>query len=170
MEAIQQFFGFLQSNIEELSIMGAIMVSAIIVFIGILKPLIYNRIKWKPLRKAMLSLSTVAFSFAATAIYFLFEHFDKWDYYIQSSIAVSLMCIITYWIYEGTCFKDVIDKIGQIALRKAFGIFSLIMDKKDKEELEQEFQKAKAELMSATKVELKKVKKAIKANKDFENL
>ena len=60
---------------QDLAVIGAIMVSAIIVFIGILKPLVFNRIPWQPLRKFVLSFANVFFSFVATALYFAIDKF-----------------------------------------------------------------------------------------------
>lgn len=170
MEVFQDFFAFVQTNFSEMIVVGAIMVSAIIVFIGLLKPLIYNRIPWKPLRKFVLALSNVAFSFGATAIYYLIEHIEVWDYYIHASVATSLLCIITYWLYENTCLRDLIDKIGSVTIKKIVKIGTMFCDDKDKKEIEAEVEKVKAELKSTTKAELKKASKSVKKDKELENL
>lgn len=153
---------------QEMIIVGAIMVSAIIVFIGILKPLIFNRIPWKPLRKFVLSLSSIVFSFGATALYYVIESINIWDYYIHSSVAVSLLCIFTYWLYENfTCLRDLIDKIGKMAIKKIFKVASVLYEDKD---IKYEIEKAKNELKAETQNEIKKASKSLKKDKDLENL
>ena len=167
---IQVCYNYVAENFKELIVVGAIMVSAIIVFIGLMKPLFFNRIKWKPLRKFALAISTIAFSFVSTACYYLIEQIHDWEYYVYSSVGVSLLCIITYWLYENTCLRDLIDKIGNMAVKKFINIVTMIFNDKEKKEIEAEVEKVKAELKSTAKLEIKKATKSAKKDKELENL
>jgi hypothetical protein len=122
------------------------------------------------LRKFALAFSTILFSFAATAGYFLVEHIEDWEFYLHSSVGVSLLCIITYWLYENTCLRDLFDKIGSATIRKFVKIATMFFDDKDKKEIEAEVDKVKAELKASTKAELKKASKSVKKDRELENL
>lgn len=169
MEKVTMFFNYLCENYSEVLVVGAIMVSAIIVFIGLLKPLVFNRIKWKPLRKSILAMLSVGCSFGATAIHYLWQGI-AWDYYIHASVAVALLTIFTYWLYENTCLRDLIDKIGSLTIRKFVNVLTMVFDDKDKAEIRAEVEKVQAEIRQSTKNELKKASKSLKKDKELENL
>lgn len=149
--------------------MVVIMVSAIIVAIGILKPIVFNKITNKNLRKVVLSFSNVVACFIAAFIYFLAEGWNL-KYYFLASVALSVCCIVTYWLYENTCFRNLIGVIGGLALRKALGVIRIAITEDDVNTVRDEIKNATAQLKSTTKTELKKVSSTIKVDKDLKNL
>ena len=159
----------LLENFKEILVTGAIMVSAIIIFIGFLKPILFNKIRCKPIRRILLALSDILFSFAATAIYFVIEGFP-WTYYWQTSVGVTCLCIVVYWFYENTCLRDLIGKIGTMAVKKFFKVFLMIFDDKDKQEIQQELDKISGEVRKYTEEELSTAVKKVAEDKDFINL
>lgn len=169
MEILQTLWEMVRANYQEYLIVGAIMVSAVIVFIGILKIALFNRIQCKLVRKVLLAFSNILFSFGATAIYFVIEHFT-WQYYVHASIVVSVACILTYWLYENTCLRDLIDKIGSLTIKKFFNVALMWFNKSEKDEIEAEVKKVTKELKAATEKELKKAKKSVKFDKELANL
>lgn len=148
--------------------MVVIMVSAIIVLIGLLKP-IYNKITNKNLRKVALSFSSVIACFGAAFIYFLVEGWN-FKYYFLASIALSVVCIVTYWFYENTCLRNLIGVVGGLALRKALSVLKVAITEDDVNTVKAEIQNATAQLKSTTKQELKNTANKIKVDKDLKGL
>lgn len=157
------------SDYQKILTVGAIMVSAIIVFIGVLKPLLFNKIKNKLLRKSLLAFSDVLFSFAATAIHFLIEGYT-WEYYWISAIGASIGCIVTYWVYENTCLRNLIEKLGWAALMKFAKIGLMILGVEENKVVGEAIIKADQELKKASKTELKNASELISKDKELKNL
>ena len=145
------------------------MVSAIIVFIGILKPILFNRIKCKPLRKFLLGLSDVVFSFAAVAIYYAIEGFT-WENYVWASVGVSVLCILAYWLYETTPLRATMDAIGNFTIKKVINVAFFAFNNVEKEQILAEIDKAKSEIQSTAKNELKSATSNLKKDKELEKL
>ena len=166
LKAMLSFFG---ANYSDIIVCVVIMVSAIIVAIGILKPILFNKITNKHVRKAALAFSNVAACFLAALVYFLVRDWN-FDYYVLASIALSVSCIVTYWLYENTNLRGLIGLIGNIVLRKMLnvGLFALTTD--DVNAVQKELKNTSTLLKGQTKVELKKAATKIREDKDLRNL
>ena len=155
---------------RELAVAGAVMVSSIITIMGIIKPL-YNRIPCKQLRKSALAFTSIFLSFVATACYFVIRPDTNWELYWIASLITSLGCIVTYWVYENTCLRDAIHKIGNLAIDKGANILKMLLNGKDAKAINSEIKKATEELKATAKAELKlHPKKSNKKDKELENL
>ena len=155
---------------RDLAVVGAIMVSAIIVIIGLLKPIVFNRIPYKPLRKSALAFSDVLLSFIATAIYFVIRDIN-WEFYWLASLITSTACIITYWLYENTCFRNLIQKLGTLTIDKFSRVAKLAILNEDSKEIEAELKKATEEIKATAKTEIKAFsQKSLTKDKELENL
>ena len=165
LEQITNIFALFTSNFADNFLTGVIMVSAIIVFIGILKPLLFDKIQFKPLRKAALALSCVASCFIATAVTF-WAYGIAFSYYLYASFAVFVFTVIVYWFYENTCLRNLIKKIGTIVLSKVYKAVSNIINKNDVEQLKAEVKAVRLEV----KNELKLGKAKVKTDKELNNL
>lgn len=165
---IETALNFVKGNWENLWLVGVIMVSAITVLIGILKPLLFDKIKCKQLRRTSLAFSNVALCFGGTAIWFLAKSFS-YEFYLHTATVVSLVSIVWYWIYENTPLRWAIHKIGSMTLKKIYAMVSNKLDKVDEIDVEKEIEsliinaqgKVKAEKLS-TKTSAKKVDKELK--------
>ena len=82
-------------NINDILLCGVIMVSAIIVAIGLLKPILFNKIANKHLRKTALALTNVAACCVTVLVYFLICGISL-DYYVMAAVSLSVSCIVTY--------------------------------------------------------------------------
>ena len=158
---------FLENNFHNVVVYTVVMVSAIIVAIGLLKPVLFNRIKNKNLRKAVLAFSNVASCFVAIFGVYVSNHWWDFKYYLPTSIALSIACIITYWLYENTCLRNLIETIGKIALRKLGNVALLALSKTDIEEIKTEAKKATEEIKAKAEKELLK---NTKTDKDLEGI
>lgn len=149
------------------------MVSTIIVIIGILKPILFNRIPYKALRKTALALTNVGASFGATAIYFLIEGIN-WRWYVIGSFITAITTILTYWLYENTHFRDLIHKIGAFTIDKLAYLAKIVLAKlvnKTDKSVDAEFKKVTSELKAFAQAEIKSAtKKIVKADKELQNL
>lgn len=97
---------------------GIIMASMIIVLIGALKPLLFNKIKNKCFRGFLLSLSNVVASFVAVAVLFKMNNIN-YDYYWFTGSCFCVFCVFIYWCYENlTQARAIIHKIGSAVWRK----------------------------------------------------
>ena len=157
------------TNRWEYILWGVIMVSAIIVFIGILKPILFDRISCKPLRKACLAMTNVVASFAATAIFYWVNKIT-FEYYWFGAAVIAISTIITYWLYETTCLRNLIHKIGSMVLKKIWSILKNIFEKEDVEEVRKELLNAQNALVASTKKELKGAANSVKHDKELNNL
>ncbi len=99
---------------------GGIIVScSIIVLMGVLKMAWLGKIKNKLLRKVILSFVSVALVFPVTAWYFFIDNIS-FDHYWVGSALTALMTIFTYWLYENTGCRNLIEFIGTKTLGKWF--------------------------------------------------
>ena len=161
--AVVLFWG----NLSENFFAGVVMVSAIIVFIGLLKPILFDRIKFKPLRKVAIAFTDVLACLIATAIAFWMNGIDFY-YFFPAAIGVFVATVVVYWFYENTCFRNLIQKIGTIVLSKLAKIATGILDDKEKKEIKKELEAAKNEIKHTLKGELNTAKK--KGDKELSNL
>lgn len=173
MDFIQLAFKVGIDNAETLWVVGAIMVSVVIAVVGILKPIAFNKISNKAIRKTILAFANIALSFVATLGYFLIEGINFRWYYI-GAIITSVTCIVTYWLYENFHVRDLIHKIGAFAIDKfaylAKIVLAKLVDKTDKS-VNTEFKKVTSELQAYAKAEIKSAtKKIAKADKELQNL
>ena len=146
-----------------------IMASAVIVAIGLLKPIFFNKIQNKYIRKAALSFSNIIGCFVCALVYFLIEGWG-FKYYFIAAFALSIWCIITYWLYENTCLRNLINVVGGLALRKVFTVIKVAITEDDANAVKTEIQNATTQLKPAVKQELKKAASTIKVDKDLINL
>lgn len=166
---IQTMLSYIGANYNDVLVQGLIMVSAIIVGIGLLKPLVFNKIKNKNIRKVVLALSNVAACFLAMLVTFIIQGWS-FEYYLAAAIALTLSCIITYWFYENTCLRNLIDTIGSLAISKVLSVSATAIKKGDVEGVKAELKKTGDELKNITKQELKKTTTNIKEDTDLTGL
>lgn len=158
LEHLEWLFRVLKSNFPDNIIEGLIMVSAIIVFIGVLKPLLFNKMSCKPLRKVLLGLMDLVFALGATAVSFVIKGVN-FEHYLYASAAVFVMTIVVYWFYENTCFRNLIHTIGSVALKKCGTLIAKYFSasKEETAEIKTEIANINKELVSTAKKEMKKL-------------
>ena len=166
---IETVLDLFRANYNDIIVCGIIMVSAIIVAIGLLKPLLFNKIPNKHIRKAALAFSNVVACFLTVLVYFFVSHIS-FDYYVIAATALSVCCIVTYWFYENTCLRNLIGLIGNIVLRKVLKVSLFALTTDDLEAVKKELENTGAELHALTKHELTKAASSIKEDKDLETL
>ena len=166
---INALLSFCETNYSDIIVYVVAMVSAIIVAIGLLKPLIFNKIPNKSVRKVALAFSNVALCFIASVILFFAKGWC-WDYYLTAAIALSVCCIITYWLYENTCLRNLIETVGTIVLRKVAGVAILAVTTDDVKRVKTAVETAAKEVKASTKNELTKTANQIKEDKDLSGL
>ena len=166
---IKEMLLYFGAHYNDIIVAVVIMVSAIIVAIGLLKPILFNKIANKDLRRTALAGSNVAASFLSAFIYFMTEGWD-FKYYCVSAVCLAVCCIVTYWLYENTCLRNLIGVIGTLALRKMFNILSLAATNDDVNAVKAEIKSATEQLKATTKQELKKNSTTVKVDKDLKGL
>lgn len=114
---MKEFFDFVMQNQEGFITVAAIMVSTIIVFMGILKAVLFKRIPNKAVRCVTMSFTSIALMFGAVAILFAIKEID-WNYYVAMASTYSALMIVMYWFYENTQARAGIHKIGSFVLSK----------------------------------------------------
>ena len=166
---IQKVMPIFTAHYNDIIVIGFIMVSAIIVAIGLLKPILFNKIENKLIRRVSLALASVVACFATVLVYFLINDYGLM-YYTESAIALTVMCIVTYWLYEFTCLRELIGIVGKIALKKVANLAFIAVTKDDINEIKTEAKKVANELKTQTQNTLKKATNEIKEDKDLKNL
>lgn len=157
------------ANFNDIIVNGFIMVSAIIVALGLLKPILFNRIKNKQVRKVALAFSNVALCFISVLVYFVVKGWT-YEHYLVCAIGLSVGCIITYWLYENTCLRNLIGTIGNIALRKVANVAVLAVNADDINEIKTEVNNVANELKAQTKKAIKKATNEITEDNDLKGL
>lgn len=148
MKTVQALLSYAEANFHNIFWGVVLMVSGIIVLIGLLKPLLYNKIKNKQVRKFALAFSNVALSFICALVVFVLKDWDL-NYYLASAIALSISCIVTYWLYENTCLRNLIATIGNMVLKSIAN--KVLLNTADVAELTAEAKKAVGEFKKTTK-------------------
>lgn len=159
---MQKALGILEGNIIEHFWAGVAIVSAIIVIIGILKPIVFDRIKQKQLRRLALAGTDIVSSLLSTLIYFSIEGISFTNYWI-GSVAVFVLSVILYWIYENTCMRDGIHKVGKYVIVRLIKILTTM---NNKSEAQQELK----ELSADAKVLAKTAAKTAVNDKELDKL
>jgi hypothetical protein len=109
-------------NYKVLLTAGVIMVSALIVLIGVLKPILFNKITCKPLRGFLLSFTNIALGFGFVAGAFWLKEIS-FDYYWFTATAFCVFSVFVYWCYENlTQARAGIHKLGSFVWKK-IGIY-----------------------------------------------
>ena len=114
-------------NIKEITTMGMIMVSALIVFIGCLKPFVFDKIHNKDVRGVLLSLSNLIGAYGTVAVAFLFKKIN-FDYYWFTATVFCVFSVFVYWFYENTKLRAGIHKLGKFVLTKLGKIITTKLD------------------------------------------
>lgn len=166
---IQNVLTLYGANYQNIIVCGMIMVSAIIVAMGLLKPILFNRIPNKYIRKTALALSSVAACYLTVLVYFFIRGINL-DVYVIAATALSVMCIVTYWLYENTCLRNLIGMLGGIVLKKVLKASLFALTTEDIEAVRTELKKTGEELKTYTKNELKKAAAKVNEDKDLKTL
>ena len=166
---VKAIIAFLEVNFNDVFVYAVAMVSAIIVAIGLLKPVLFDKIKNKNVRKVALAFSNVALCFICALVLFFVKDWN-FNYYLVSAIALTVSCIVTYWLYENTCLRNLIATVGNIVLRKVANIAFFAVNTDDINEIKTEAKKATNELKAQTKKALKKAANEIKEDNDLKGL
>lgn len=161
MKSVQAMLYYTQANFHDIFWYVVLMVSGIIVAIGLLKPLLYDKIKNKQIRKVALAFSNVALCFISALVIYVVQDWNL-EYYLASAIALSVSCIVTYWLYENTCLRNLIGTIGGIVLKKVAN--KVLLNTNDVAEIKEEAKKAVVEFRAQN------VKKTTKEDKDLRGL
>lgn len=104
-----------------ISLVVFIMVCALIVFLGFIKPFTFDKIKNKDVRKTLLYFSSILLAFAYTAIAFWVKGWN-FVYYWYAGGAFASVTIIVYSAYEGTNLKHLVDKVGNKTWKRLLGL------------------------------------------------
>lgn len=147
-----------------ISIIAFIMVSALIVFLGFLKPFTFDKIKNKYVRKTSLYFSSIVLSFALTAVTFWVKDWNFVYYWIASG-GFAVYTVFVYSLYEGTNLKPLVHFVGG----KVWDRITGIKISGNKDELKQELNTILDDLTKSTKNTLGVEKKTIKHDKELDN-
>lgn len=116
-------YNYFMQNLETMIPMVIIMMSTLIVFMGMLKPILFNKVSNKDLRGMLLFFTSIALSFASVAVTFLIKQYD-FTYYWICGVFYSGGVIVMYAIYEHTPLRPSIHSIGSFVVEKLFGVIA----------------------------------------------
>jgi hypothetical protein len=115
-------------NYKTLITAGVLMASMLIVLIGCLKPLLFNKISNKHLRGFLLSLTNVVGAFVFVAVAFWVKEIN-FTYYWFTAICFCIFTVFLYWAYENlTQARAGIHKLGVFMWRKLAPIIKNKLD------------------------------------------
>ncbi len=159
---LERIIGMFFNDWQNLLLIAFIMVSALIVFLEAMKPVLFNRIANKNLRGSALFFASIFLAFGFTAVAFWVKDWN-FDYYLWVASLFSLWTIVVYAFYEYTRLRSLIEMIGGFAWNKIFSIF-----RKENANVKEEINLALNELTKVTKKQVKSV--ATKHDKELDNV
>ncbi len=161
MEKLVFVLQFCVTNWQMVLTGGIILTCAIIFLMGVLKKFIVGKIGNKLLRKVALSFLSLIMVFPATALYFVSESVP-FGYYWYACAGVAILTVLTYWIYENTGLRNLIDLIGEKTVGKWVAVLiEAFTERKSNAETKNELISVTADLQATVREE---VAKSIKAN------
>lgn len=136
MDAFKDMLSALAANWQEALIGGVIVVCAIIVFLGVLKNLFFDKITIKLVRKIVLAALSIVLAMPATALYFVCAQI-AFTYYWYAYALVCVATIIGYWLYENTGLRALILYIGNnVIVKYATVVFQALKNKLSQKDIE----------------------------------
>lgn len=121
MENVKTIFSIFMTDPMSFVILAFIMVSALIVFLGLWKPLLKKYITNEKIRRAVLGFASIGLSFASVAVTF-WVHDWNYKYYVWTSCGFAVWTVFVYWLYESTSLRDAIHWLGSFILKKFTGL------------------------------------------------
>ncbi len=155
LRTIQDVLSVLFAHWGQALIGGVILVSAIIVIMGILKKAIIGKIENKLLRKVVLSFTSILLVFPCTAIYFASDKIS-FDYYWYACALMCVATILTYWLYENTCLRNLISVIGNKVILRYLAVLLSPLFKDEKQDVKEELASTTETVKTETRKQIKK--------------
>ena len=137
------------------AVMGGIIVTCSVIFLmGILKKFIFNKVKNKLARKALLYFCSIVLVFPITALYFVSDNIS-FTWYWWGCLLSAMLMIVTYSLYENTGLRNIIDLIGGLVVNKWLKvIYEAFMNKAENTELENQLVMSTEQLREEVRKEI----------------
>lgn len=150
------------------AVMGGIIVTCSVIFLmGILKKFIFNKVKNKLARKALLYFCSIVLVFPITALYFVSDNIS-FTWYWWGCLLSAMLMILTYSLYENTGLRNIIDLIGGLVVNKWLKvIYEAFINKAENTEIKNQLAMTTEELKEEVR---KEIHTAIKEDKDLKGL
>lgn len=150
------------------AVMGGIIVTCSVIFLmGILKKFIFNKVKNKLARKALLYFCSIVLVFPITALYFVSDNIT-FTWYWWGCLLSAMLMILTYSLYENTGLRNIIDLIGGLVVNKWLKvIYEAFINKAENTEIKNQLAMTTEELKEEVR---KEIHTAIKEDKDLKGL
>lgn len=119
---------------------GLIVVGVVMFLLGILKGVLFNRIKNKLIRKIILSFGSLVLVIPFTYIYILYNGIDISQFLLYYAVH-SLETILVYWLYENTGLRNFVLFVGE---KTVLGFFDKLKRTQDlKKSIEEQLNESK---------------------------
>ena len=137
MSTIKEAIAVFCENWQDAVVGGVIIACAIIALVGILKKFLFNKISNKLVRKVVLACTSVVLVLPATALYFVSADVG-FNYYWLSCLAIAVLTVIGYWLYEHTGLRNLISYIGNtVVLKYGSTLVGIVKEKADSQTAEE---------------------------------
>lgn len=125
MEWLYNCIQWILSDWKTVLLGGLIVVSVVIFLMGVLKKILFDKVKNKMLRKTLLSFSSIILVAPATAVWIVSKGWS-WDWNVFWTLYAvnSVATVLIYWFYEGTHVRELLSLIGKNTIAKWFKVFS----------------------------------------------
>lgn len=161
------------TNWQNTLIGGIIVISSLIVFLGALKPALFDKIACKTLRKALLFVASLVLVLPFTAVYFvayrMLYGINFFEYYWVTCIALMPATIVVYALYENTGLRNLIQKVGEKTWDKFLVFVCANVVEQDNAKTHQKLISASKELKNYTKETLKDSANSVLVRKKKDN-
>lgn len=166
------------ANWERTLVGGAIVISSLIVFLGALKPILFDRIKNKDVRGTLLFVTSLVLVLPFTAVYLVMYRLiygvNFFEYYWVTCIALMPATVFVYSLYEHTHLRNIIQKIGEKTWEKILVVLCAKVVEDENKKTHEKLISASKELKDFTKATLKNTAKSVldskKTDNEFNNL
>lgn len=162
-------FALAVANWKQVVIVAAIIVSSVIFIVGGVKTFV-RKINNPKLRKVILAFTSLALIFPVAAIAYLINK-APFEYYLLGCIALMPCVIVSYWLYEYTLFRDLVDLVASKTIGRLVLVFAEGVIENDNRKTQEKLINANKELKDFTANEINKtVLAAKKKDNDLSNL
>lgn len=119
MDWMYQLLELFTSNWNTIVLGGLIVVGVVIFLMGTLKPVLFDKISNKGLRKTLLSLFSIILVFPATVVWMVSKGWEwNWGLFWFLYCLNSIQTIVVYWFYEGTHLREALHLLGKKTIVK----------------------------------------------------
>jgi hypothetical protein len=119
MDWMYQLLELFTSNWNTVMLGGLVVVGVVMFLMGLLKPVVFDKITNKGVRKTVLSITSLILVFPATIVWIISKGWEwNWAVFWLLYTLNCIQTIVVYWLYEGTHIREALQLLGKKTIVK----------------------------------------------------